>query len=173
MWQTPAELHAALNDLPVVLLILSVAFDIAGSLTKRESLKAAGFWTLVAGAAGALAALFSGLRAEASIEHGGSVHLVMERHETLAITVTVLFVLLAGWRIWRNGPMESKERQAYIAAVVFSALLIFWTAHVGGTIVYRYAGGLPTDVLEGALEERTVNHKHDPGEEQGDEAVEH
>ena len=172
MWQTPAEIHAALNDLPVVLLILSVAFDIAGSLTKRESLKAAGFWTLVAGAAGALAALFSGLRAEATVEHGGTVHLVMERHETLAITVTVLFVLLAAWRIWRRGPMASKERQAYLAAVVFSALLVFWTAHVGATIVYRHGGGLPTDVLEGALEERTVGHTHGPNEEQGDEAVE-
>ena len=168
MWQTPAELHAALNDLPVVLLIFSLFFEVAGNLTKRDSLRAAGFWTLVAGAGGALLALISGLRAEDTIEHGGSVHLVLERHETLAITVTVVFGLLAVWRVLRRRGMGSRERPAYMAALVVSSLLLFWTAHVGGTIVFRHGGGVPTDVLDAALAERAAGHSHDPGEEHND-----
>ncbi|MFQ5703324.1 MAG: DUF2231 domain-containing protein [Gemmatimonadales bacterium] len=169
MWRTPAELHAALNDLPVVLLIFSLFFDIAGGLTKRESLRATGFWTLVAGAGGALLALLSGLRAEDTIEHGGSVHLVMERHETLAITVTIVFGLLAAWRILRKDTMGRRERPAYLTAMVISGLLLFWTAHVGGTIVFRHGGGVPTEVLTGALAERAAGHTHDPGEEDDDD----
>jgi hypothetical protein len=42
---------------------------------------------------------------------------------------------------------------------------VLWTAHVGGTIVYGYGGGVPTSVLQGALEERTTGHTHAPGEE--------
>lgn len=167
MWQTPAELHAALNDLPAVLLLLTLAFEVAGGITRRESLRAAGFWTLVIGAVGALLALVSGLRAESTIEHGGSVHMVMERHETLAITVTVLYGVLAAWRIWRRTTMAGRERNVYLLGLGLGALLVIWTSHVGGTVVFRHGGGVPTSVLEGALAERTVPHTHGPGEEHG------
>jgi len=164
MWQTPAELHAALNDFPAVLLLVTLAFEVAGGLTRRESFRAAGFWTLILGAAGAVLAVISGLRAESTIEHGGSVHMIMERHETLAITVTVLFGLLAAWRIWRR-TMGGRERTAYLLGLGLGGLLVIWTSHIGGTMVFQHAGGVPTAVLEGALAERAVPHTHSPGEE--------
>jgi uncharacterized membrane protein len=170
MWKTPAELHSALNDLPVVLLLASVVCDVLGNALKRESLQAAGFWTLVGAAGGAVLALITGLRAEESIEHGGSVHLVMERHETLAIVVTALLVILAAWRIWRRGRFGPQERPVYLSVAAVGALAVVWTAHIGGTMVYRYGGGIPTDVLEGALEERAAGHTHGPGEEHDDGA---
>lgn len=165
MWQTPAELHSALNDLPVVLLLASVVFDLVGGITKRESLKAAGFWSLVGAAGGALIAVVTGLRAESSIEHGGSVHLVMERHQTLAIAATVLLVGLAAWRIWRRGRLPAGEHPMYLAVAVVGMLAIGWVAHLGGTMVYRYGGGVPTSVLREALEERAAGHSHAAGEE--------
>ena len=165
MWNTAAEVHSAINDLPVALLLMSVVFDISGSWAKRESLKAAGFWCLVAGAAGAVLALISGLRAEASIEHGGTVHMVMERHKTMAIAVTVMFVALAGWRIWRRGRMGPQERPTYLAAATMSALILFWGAHLGGTIVYRHGGGIPSEVMDAAMADRQAGHAHAPGEE--------
>ncbi|MBI2072674.1 MAG: hypothetical protein HYT81_06515, partial [Gemmatimonadetes bacterium] len=82
LFDTAAEWHAALNDLPPALLLASVIFDWLGTATKRDSLKAAGFWALVAGVVGAAFAVASGLRAEGSIEHGETVHRVMEQHET-------------------------------------------------------------------------------------------
>ena len=39
------RLHAALNDLPAALLLVAVLFDLAGALTRRPSLRTAGFWT--------------------------------------------------------------------------------------------------------------------------------
>ncbi len=164
-WNSFAELHAALNDLPVVLLLVSILFDVVGGATKRESLQTAGFWTMMTGAGGILLALVSGLRAEGTIEHGGSVHLVMERHETLAITTTVLFLALALWRLVRHRGMTTTERPVYLMVGTLGVLFLFWTAHVGGTIVFRHGGGIPTEVLQGALQERTLEHTHAPGEE--------
>ena len=46
------RLHAALNDFPAALLLVSVLFDVAGAILKRESLKTVGFWTLLTGVAG-------------------------------------------------------------------------------------------------------------------------
>jgi uncharacterized membrane protein len=161
--------HAALNDLPSILFVLAVAFEVVGDITRRDSLRATGFWMLVVGAAGALLAVISGLVAEEAIEHGGSVHLVMERHETLAITFTVALVILAAWRIWRRNGMSGKERPVYLTIAALCALGVIWTAHVGGTIVFGYGGGVSTQVLEGALAEREMPHEHGPGEGHEDE----
>jgi uncharacterized membrane protein len=133
-------------------------------------LKATGFWMLVTGAVGGLLAVATGLRAEEEIEHGESVHLVMERHEAFAITLTVLFVLLAAWRVWRRAGMPRRERPVYLGLLGVGALWTLWTTHIGGTIVFDFAGGVPTDVMQGALSERAAPHEHAPGAEHADSA---
>ena len=165
MWETVAEAHAALNDLPATLLVLAVLLDLAGVVTGKESLKSAGFWSLMIGAVGTLAAVTTGLLAEDSIEHGPDIHRLMERHETLAITATVIFISLASWRIWRHGLPGGRERTAYLVISGLGALLILWVSHIGGNIVFRHAGGIPGHVLQSSLEDREQGHSHGPGEE--------
>ncbi len=164
-FDTAAEWHAALNDLPPALFLASVIFDWLGSATKRDSLKAAGFWALIGGVAGAAAAVTSGLLAEGRIEHGETVHVIMERHETWAIAVSVTFALLAAWRIWRKGVLGPQERPTYLFAATIGALGIIYTAHLGGTMVYRHGAGVPTPALQEALTERAEGHEHAAGEE--------
>jgi uncharacterized membrane protein len=165
MWQTAAELHAALNDFPPALLLAAVVFELLGTALKRESLKTAGFWMLIAGVVGALAAILSGLRAEGSIEHGSASHMLMERHQTLAITTGVVFGALAAWRGIRRKGMGSRERPAYLAAAGLGLLLLVYVAHLGGNLVFRYGAGVPTTALEAALSDRAAGHEHAPGEE--------
>lgn len=165
MWDTFAEAHAALNDLPAALLVLSVAFDLAGAFTKRDSLRAAGFWTLVTGAVGGGLAVLTGLQAEKTIEHGGAVHTIMERHESLAIAVTVVFGLLAAWRLWRRNGLGQIEQPVYLTVAALGAGLLFYVGSLGGQMVFRHAGGIPTPVLEDAIAERAAGHEHAPGEE--------
>jgi uncharacterized membrane protein len=165
MWQTAAELHAALNDLPAALLVAAVVFELLGSTLKREGLRTAGFWMLIAGVIGALAAILSGLRAEDTTEHGTASHMLMERHETLAITTGVVFGLLALWRVLRRKGMGTRERPAYLTAAVLGSLLLFYVAHLGGNLVFRYGAGLPTATLEAALSDRAARHEHARGEE--------
>src|SRR2546430_17700434 len=38
--------HAAVNDLPTALLLVTVLFDLGAWITKRDSLKSAALWTL-------------------------------------------------------------------------------------------------------------------------------
>ncbi len=164
-FDTAAEWHAALNDLPPALFLASVIFDWLGSATKRDTLKAAGFWALVGGVIGAAAAVTSGLLAEGRIEHGETVHQIMERHETWAIAVSVTFALLAAWRIWRRGVLGPQERPAYLFAATLGGLGIIYVAHLGGTMVFRHGAGVPTPALQEALTERAEGHQHGPGEE--------
>lgn len=170
MWKTVAELHAALNDLPAALFLASLVFDVAGQITKRDSLRAAGFWTLVGSAAGAVLALASGLRAEAIIDHGPSMHRFIERHETLAIGFTVLVLGLTAWRVVRRGTLPAGEIRPYLALGLVGLLGLVWTAKVGGNIMFRHAGGIETEILEAAIAERRVTHAHAPGEEDHEHA---
>lgn len=157
--------HAALNDLPALLFVLSIALDLLGEATHRESLKAAGFWTLVVGAAGAIPALITGLIAEDTIEHGEAVHELMQRHKTMAIALTVFFGGLALWRIWRRGSLGPKERPTYLVMATVGALFTLWTAHLGGRMVFDLGAGISTETMEEALHERAEGHHHEPGEE--------
>ena len=91
------RLHAALNHLPVALLLVTVLFDTGAWITKRESLRAAALWTLWAGVIGWWAAVVAGLQAEEVIDHGNAIHDIMEPHETLALIVTMgVFTVVAG-----------------------------------------------------------------------------
>lgn len=154
MWPTAPEWHAALNDLPTGLVLASLVFDLVGSATNKEGLKTAGYWTLVGGTVGALLAVASGLIAERAMEHGESVHRLVERHQFLALAVAGLFVALSGWRIWRRGNLGPAERPQYLMMAAVGVLGMIWVANLGGTIVYRHGGGIPTSVMLEAIEER-------------------
>jgi uncharacterized membrane protein len=163
------RLHAALNDLPAALLLMAVLFDLASVVTRRPSLRTAGFSTLVAGAAGAALAVISGLQAEEHIAHGEAVHRVMETHEELALITLGIFVVLALWRIVRERRMGSTERAVVLAASIGGIGALVATAVYGGKLVFEHAAGIPTKVLQVEMHERAEGHHHHGGEGEADE----
>jgi uncharacterized membrane protein len=152
---TGPEWHAALNDFPVVLLLASVVFDLWGSAKNKETLGWAGYWCLVAGAATGVFAVISGLLVEDAIEKTRAVDRIIETHETLGISVGVVLVALAGWRIWRKNRLSTQERQSYTMVSIVGAIAGLWLSHLGGTMVYRHAAGIPSEVLRTELRDRT------------------
>lgn len=166
-----ARLHAALNDLPAALLPISVLFDLLGTINKRESLKAAGFWTLIAGVIGTGAAALAGDWASDAVEHSDQAHAVMTTHQTLAIIVLVLFALLALWRILRRGVLRPTENTIALTASVIGVALLVYTAKLGGSLVFDHGLGITSERMEEIQHERGGHHHH-PGEE-GDEDHDH
>jgi uncharacterized membrane protein len=162
------RLHAALNDLPAALLLVAVLFDVAAAVTRRPSLRTAGFCTMVAGAVGAALAVVSGLQAEEHIAHGEAVHRVMETHEELALITLGVFVVLALWRIVRERRMGSTERAVVLAASLGGVGALFATAVYGGKLVFDHAAGIPSEVLQAEMHERAEGHHHG-GEGEADE----
>ncbi|MDP3774560.1 MAG: DUF2231 domain-containing protein [Gemmatimonadales bacterium] len=160
------RLHAALNDFPAALLLVSVLFDMLGIFTKRDSLKAAGFWTLVVGVLGTGAAILAGLMAEDVIEHSDQAHAVMETHETLGIIVLVLFGLLALWRIVRRGVWGEKEQPVALTAGVIGVALMVYTSKIGGSLMFDHALGIKAAQMHEIIEQRGgEQHEHEEGEE--------
>ena len=157
------RLHAALNDLPPALLPISVLFDLLGLVFKRESLKAAGFWTLVFGVLGTAAAVVSGLLAEDVVQHSDQAHEIMETHETLALVVLAIFGLLAVWRIARRGVWRDREQPVALAAGVIGVAIVVYAASLGGKLVFDHGLGIRTERLQQIPAERS-GHEHDEDE---------
>jgi uncharacterized membrane protein len=158
------RVHAAVNDLPPALLPISVLFDLLGTFLKRESLKAAAFWTLVAGVVGTAAAIVAGLLAEDVVEHSDQAHEIMETHETLAFIVLAIFGILAVWRIVRRGVWSEREQPIALTAGVIGVLILLYTAMLGGKLSFDHALGVPTARLHAIAAER-AGHHHDEDEE--------
>lgn len=159
------RVHAALNDLPAALLLAAVLFDLLGAVLKRDSLKAAGFWSLIAGVVGTGAAVLAGELAEEAIEHNERAHAVMETHETLGIIVLVLFALLAAWRLVRRGVWGPKEQPVALTAGVIGVALLVYTGVLGGTLVFGHAVGIEPAALQAVREQPGAAR---PGQADGD-----
>ena len=171
------RLHAALNDLPAALLLCSVLFDLLGTVNKRDSLKAAGFWTLIAGVLGTAAAWGSGEMAEGVIEHSDRAHAVLETHETLGIIVLILFGLLMVWRIVRRGVLGEKERPVALTAGVIGVALLVYAAKLGGNLVFDHGAGIRSATMESIQADRATRRvgaeeeEHQHGTPAGDSST--
>lgn len=159
------RLHAALNDLPIALLLTAVLFDVLALATRRDSFRHASFWTLVVGALGGVSAVLSGLEAEEHIAHGDAVHRVMETHELLGFVTLAIFGVLVLWRIVRERRMGLRERSLGVVLSVAGAAVLFTTGLFGGRLVFEHAAGIPTEVLQRELQERGSDHVHEAGQE--------
>lgn len=159
------RLHAALNDLPVALLLVAVLLDLLAVVTKRQSFRQMGVWTMLVGTIGGAVAVLSGLQAEEHISHGEAVHRVMETHEELGLITLGVFGVLTLWRIVRERRMGATERALSLVLSLGGVGALVATGVYGGKLVFEHAAGIPTEVLLRELQERTEDHQHRSGQE--------
>jgi uncharacterized membrane protein len=158
--------HAALNDLPVALLLAAVVFDFGAAIWKRESLKWAGVWTLWAGVLGGWAAVVAGKLAEKTIEHGDAIHELMEQHELLALISIGVFTAILAWKMYRRFALPATEELVTRVLSVVGVAGIVWVGCIGGKMMFEHAAGIPTKTLEAEVQDRAAGHQHEAGEEE-------
>ena len=156
--------HAAVNDLPAALLLVTVLFDLGAWLTKRESLKAAALWTLWAGVIGGWVAVIAGLQAEDVIQHGEAIHELMETHETLALTTMSIFTVVLAWKLFRRARLTPPEELGLRLLGVAGLVTVVWTGAIGGKLVFEHSAGVPTQMMKAEIENRAKGHQHEAGE---------
>ncbi|MFY9270657.1 MAG: DUF2231 domain-containing protein [Candidatus Manganitrophaceae bacterium] len=135
-------LHPMLVHFPIALLFTSVFFDFLAMITKRDSFRQSGFWLLILGWAGGLAATLSGSWGEDAAEKIGVSETAIELHESFAIATLVVFAVLLLIRWWRDVRPSLQKNVVYTVVAVIGLGLLATTGFLGGDLVYRYGAGV-------------------------------
>ncbi len=157
------RLHAALNDLPAALLLVTVLFDLGGWLLRRESLRWAALWTLWAGVIGGWAAVVAGLIAQDTIEHGEAIHDLMKTHQTLGLATMGIFTAVLAWKLFRRAMLSPVEERVLRGLSVVGLVGVVWTGMIGGKLMFEHAAGIPTATMHAEPQNRAAGHDHHPG----------
>lgn len=157
------RLHAALNDLPTALIVVGALLALIDQFLRRDSLRAAGYWMIVLGWVGTIAAVIAGLRAEGLVAHGGDAHEAFSRHKAMGLITFAVITAVALWRVAREKKMRAGEQSIVMGLTLAAAGLVLSTSQIGGELVYGHALGIETTVLQQALESRAAGHAHAEG----------
>lgn len=166
------SIHPMLVHFTIALLITSSMLLLIGKLfvnkTWAESCRTAGSWNMIIGALFSLATVVSGFQAFATVAHDTPSHLAMIEHRNIAVPATILWCILAIWRVQvlRN---ERRSGWPFFVGVFAAFSLLVVTGYKGGDLVFHHGLGvasLPASTGEGH------DHAHAPGEGHGDTPAE-
>ena len=138
-------LHPMIVHFPIALLIVGFVSDIAGVVSRREFFSRAGFYLLIAGTLGVIAAYFSGDMAGEGLAEGGALKQALETHEAAAVAFPL------DHERHRPGPHRpGGDAEVFGSAPLDTArdvsrggaLTIVRTGHYGGQLVYKHAAGV-------------------------------
>lgn len=136
--------HPIFVHFTVALLSLSVILFVVSNFVTgilREQWLIVARWSLWFGAGITLLTGLAGLDAYNTVAHDTASHEAMTEHRNWAISVIILFPLLAVWvaRCVRSGKSLGK---GFIALMLVGGVLLLSTAWHGGEVVYRYGLGV-------------------------------
>ncbi|AZN39868.1 DUF2231 domain-containing protein [Paenibacillus albus] len=138
--------HFIITHFPIVLLLVSLLFDLAALIWKKKDWHTAALACLVVGTVCTIAAVLTGPR---MMQQNPDV----ETHEMYGtITMYVAIVLSAirlGLVLWRK--KQIGRNPAYLIAALIAVVLVMYTAHLGGKMVHRSfnPGEFPQGMMDG------------------------
>jgi uncharacterized membrane protein len=138
------HIHPMIVHFPIALLLVAFLSETVGLITKKEFFSTAGFYLLLLGATGVVAAYLSGQNAGAGITEVGALKLALETHEgaaelTLWLAAIAALVRIAAVFFKRYSGMYKTAAYALFLCAVLS---IARTGFYGGELVYKHAAGV-------------------------------
>ncbi len=136
-----AQLHLALNHLPLVFPFAGIVVMLVGILSKSQAVQRTAYLLFILAALFTIAAMWSGEEAEHMVEHlPGVEHDYIENHEHQAETLAILLYILGGLSLL--GLLLNLKQRAFqqviaIGVTIFAVILLFFgkqTATSGGEI---------------------------------------
>jgi uncharacterized membrane protein len=131
-----AKLHGATVHFPIALVLCSGALDALGccwpDAPARRGLHAAGYWTMMFGAAGSVPVVVSGLVMTQGVLLG---HDALRLHHLFAWPAFALTLGIATWRAGAKDFATQKTAARYLAVVGLAAVLVMMAGYWGGEML--------------------------------------
>lgn len=137
-------IHPMVVHFPIALLIIGFLADAIGVIFKKDFFSKAGFYLLILGTIGVIAAYITGENAGEKVEEIAAVEQAFEVHEEAAKTTLILALITAVVRIIFVSLKKYSGAFKWLTLVLFlfTVISIFNTGHKGGTLVYNYGAGV-------------------------------
>jgi uncharacterized membrane protein len=135
--------HPSLVHFPIALLAAGFAADLGGLFTKKElCLSRAGFFLIILGFLGVLAAFSTGFFLTGELE--GDAGQARETHETFAIMTLCAVTITLAYRTWLLVKKREDSRLKFIslALTLITVGLVLTTGYLGGRIVWNFMIGI-------------------------------
>ncbi len=136
------NLHPLLVHLPIALLTCSFLLDVMGILLKNQDLQKSGWWTLVCGMVGLIAAIVTGLQAKGSVYIDASAAEHFQTHEQIGFFLAATYSMLCLWRIANRTNLPRKAEWAFVAIALLGVVGVWIGAWYGGELVYHFGIGV-------------------------------
>jgi uncharacterized membrane protein len=160
-----SNVHPLLVHFPIALLSLFFVIDTSAWIFDRPEWRKTASTLLYLGSGLSVLTVIAGLMAAASIPHGDDVHEIMEHHEHLAISTSLLSLALAGWHFIGKSVFQGPAAVLHgLLSVILMSLLIL-TADLGGLMVYGH--GVAVQPVMALQQDAALAHQH------GDEPDDH
>ena len=153
-----ANIHPLLVHFPIAFLIAFFIIDFSGSLLNSENWRRLAGGLLYLGTMAAAAAVFAGLAAANTVEHGENVHRIMEKHQFFGLSVLSLSVLLSIWRLLSGGLIKGISNFLFLIFAFILSLLIILGADLGSLMVYKH--GVAVEAVEDVFQGHGHGHSH-------------
>jgi uncharacterized membrane protein len=131
-----AKMHGATVHFPIALILCSGALDALGFFFPgpaiRRGLHAAGYWTMILGAAGTVPAVVSGLVMSRGVMLG---HDTLRLHHLFAWPAFALIIGLATWRVLASDFTAKTTPAGYLAVAGLAAVLVMGAGYYGGEMM--------------------------------------
>ena len=153
-----ANMHPLVVHFPIAFLSAFFVTDLIGTFSKNDNLRQLATGLLYLGTLAAGVAVFVGLLAEASVEHGENVHLILERHKTIGFSVLALSFVLSAWRLLSAGRINGVANVIFIVFAAILNIFLILGVDLGGLMVYKY--GVAVEAVEVTTQDYFQEHTH-------------
>ena len=138
-----APLHPAFVHFPIALVVFSFLADLLGRLFNRASLRAAGFWALIAalifGAVTAATGYLDMVRTRSVL---GDTYRYVDFHLDVGLILVGAVVVLTAWRWFVYARRDRPVGFIYLVAAVLVMGLVLFQGWYGGEMVYSQGAGV-------------------------------
>lgn len=135
-------IHPAIVHFPIALLVLSVIADLFGYFYQSDSLKGAGWWSLLGAGIGAGIAVVAGLYDMNREEIKHEAHEQVHKHLKTGLVVLTSIAGLTVWRWVIYSNMEYGVGWVYLIFAILVLGLTFFQGWLGSELVYGYGVGV-------------------------------
>ncbi len=138
-----APLHPAFVHFPIALVVFSFIADLLGRIFNKASLRAAGFWSLIAallfGAVTAATGYYDMTRLRPVL---GDTYRYVDFHMDIGWILIGAVVVLTAWRWFVYARKDRSPGFAYLIAAVLVMGLVLFQGWYGGEMVYSQGAGV-------------------------------